>query len=98
IGSVDTDETQLAQALGNGIRVLAYIAGKCLDRIAGPLTNALDVGGGIAIEYCAVLGESNRSRHDRHRRWLCDPVRTEYAARPAPSPRAALRGCLSPER
>ena len=62
VGTVDADEPQLAQALGDGIRILAHIAGQRHLRIAGSLPDAHDSGSGIALEYGAVLGKSELAR------------------------------------
>src|SRR5271157_1884034 len=62
VGAVDTDETQPAQALGNGFRVLAHVGGERHDRIAGPLTDASNAGGSVALEYGVILGKGDQSR------------------------------------
>src|SRR5208283_118534 len=62
VRAVDPDETQLAQALSDGIGVLANVGGKRLDGIAGALADAPNAGGGIPVEYGGVLGEGDLSR------------------------------------
>ena len=102
VGPVDADETQLAQALGDGFRVLADVGGERHDRIAGALTDASNAGGGITVKYGAVLGKGDLSRGILRRlpvgvvRAALDvvdgrsaPARTAHAARSAASPRAA---------
>jgi hypothetical protein len=82
--------------LGNGIGVLAYVGGERHDWIAGPLTNAPNIGGGIALEYCGVLGKSDLlrgvlevcPRRPRDPTPLTNRARfTRYKASPKNSPR-----------
>ena len=50
IRTVDTDETQLTQALGNRVWIFAHVGGKGLNRIARSLADATNAAGGIALE------------------------------------------------
>ena len=63
IGTVDADETQLAQRLGNGIRVVPHVGRQGRRRIAGALTHAFDAGGSVALEDGPIFckGEPSRS-------------------------------------
>src|SRR5262249_14150310 len=56
IGSIDADETQLVQGLCDGIGIVTNICGQRQDRVAGPLPDAADARGGIALENGTVLG------------------------------------------
>ena len=46
VGAIHPDQAQLAQALSDGIRVLANVGGKRLDGIIGALADAPNAGGG----------------------------------------------------
>ena len=52
----------MTQGLGNGFRVITHVSGEGHDGVAGPLADALNTGGGIALEYGAILGKSDLSR------------------------------------
>src|SRR5579863_10040086 len=56
IGSVDADETKLAQRLRDRIRILTHVGRQRHDRIAGPLPHATDARGRVAFENGPVLG------------------------------------------
>src|SRR5579862_9196745 len=62
VWAVDADETQPAQALGDGLRIFAHVSGQSHDWIAGSLTDATNAGGGKAIEDSAIFSEGDPSR------------------------------------
>ena len=62
IGSVDTDETELGQCLGDGVRILAHVGWQCHARIAGSLADANDACRRVALENSSVLGMGNLLR------------------------------------
>src|SRR6202007_1411225 len=59
IGSVDTKQAQLAQSMGDGVRIVAPVGRQGFDRVAGPLADALNATRRIALEDRAVFGEGD---------------------------------------
>ena len=57
VGAVDADETQLAQGLRKGFRILAHVGGKRFLGITGALADPDDSSGGVAFENGAVFGK-----------------------------------------
>src|SRR5271165_3667946 len=57
IGSIDTDDAQLAQSLSDGVRVMTNIGRESHDWVAGSLTDPLDASRSIALENGSVFGK-----------------------------------------
>ena len=62
VGTIDADETQLTEPLGDGVRVVADVGRKRHDRIAGSLADAGDARSRITFEDRPVLREGQKSR------------------------------------
>src|ERR1700732_3331208 len=62
VRTVDADETQLTERVGDRVRVVARVGGQRLDRVAGPLADALNAARGIALENRTVLGKGDLLR------------------------------------